>query len=798
MWALSIRKTTLAILLICLSYGQAFAAEPQNQFAQKVASWERTIESISARIKTGRTGTIEERELRARLQAVADEAVGERDKSLKRTKQVAALLATLGAKSDKGPEPTAIREQRKTLETERTAYQGYTKQASLFVAKAEQMLGDIGIRSRQRLKTLLLDRGLTPLSYSAWAIALPEAGHLMRVSLFDAVKNWWIDIKIATGQQGPLVRNLVIALLISLAGWALGRWLRRKFGRVDAVDQPSYARRLFAGLVEGLGRTLGPIVFIVLASSSALDTGVISGPLATVIWAVSRGLVLFLFGYALINAALTPRRQQWRLLNFDSDASRLLVVRLKLTLGIFLTFEAMYRSVSWATMSVELESVSALVFTLFMSPLLISLLGRRIWNSHSLDGDDVSENHRTTVSRLRTVLTFGLSLLPVVAALGYAGLASYTVKSIVMTGLVVGGLTLLRTIARETVAAGLDNEHRFGRAIQSALALNPEATANVLFWLRIVLDLALLIVAGLALLPVWGFSAEETALSAAKLMRGVQIGSYTLSLFDIAVALLLFATIVSLTRLIQRWLDHHLLPTLSQDKGVRDALKTGVGYMGIVIAALVGISVLGLNLTNLALVAGALSVGIGFGLQNVVNNFVSGLILLIERPIKAGDWVVIGGNEGTVKKVNVRSTEIETFQRASVIIPNADLIANPVTNWTHKNILGRAEVRIGVAYGTDPRLVEEILLECANAHSNVISYPKAFVLFMDFGDSALIFELRAYLEDVQKRLGTASDLRFAIDTTLREKGIEIPFPQRVIHFVDRGSTENRSLEGDDS
>jgi small-conductance mechanosensitive channel len=158
------------------------------------------------------------------------------------------------------------------------------------------------------------------------------------------------------------------------------------------------------------------------------------------------------------------------------------------------------------------------------------------------------------------------------------------------------------------------------------------------------------------------------------------------------------------------------------------------------------------------------------------------LILLAERPIKPGDWVIVGGHEGTVKKVNVRSTEIETFQRASVIIPNADLISTPVTNWTHKNILGRVEVLVGVAYGSDPHQVKAILLECAKAHPNVTAQPEPYVIFADFADSSLNFELRAYLANVEKRLHTGSDLRFAIHDAFKADGVEIPFPQRVVHF----------------
>jgi potassium efflux system protein len=194
------------------------------------------------------------------------------------------------------------------------------------------------------------------------------------------------------------------------------------------------------------------------------------------------------------------------------------------------------------------------------------------------------------------------------------------------------------------------------------------------------------------------------------------------------------------------------------------------------------VSAAGIELSNLALVAGALSLGIGFGLQNIVSNFVSGLILLAERPFQAGDWIEAGAVSGFVKKVRVRATEIETFQRQTVILPNSELINSAVGNWTHRNRLARIEIAVGVAYGTDARRVKEILLEIARGHPRIMKNPEPMVLFANFGDSSLDFELRVFLYDVFEMIDIQSELRFSILDTFKAEGIEIPFPQRDLHL----------------
>jgi potassium efflux system protein len=236
------------------------------------------------------------------------------------------------------------------------------------------------------------------------------------------------------------------------------------------------------------------------------------------------------------------------------------------------------------------------------------------------------------------------------------------------------------------------------------------------------------------------------------------------------------------TRWFQRWLDGSVMSRGRLDTGVRNSIKTGIGYLGVAIAGLIGVSAAGIDLSNLALVAGALSLGIGFGLQNIVSNFVSGLILLAERPFKVGDWVSTGSTEGFVKKISVRATEIETFTRQSIIVPNSELINSPVGNWTHRNKLGRVDVPIGVSYNTDPRKLIEILTEIARGHELVLRNPEPVVHFSGFGDSSLDFVLKCHISDVLTGITVRTELSLRIFERLNAENIEIPFPQRDLNI----------------
>ena len=256
----------------------------------------------------------------------------------------------------------------------------------------------------------------------------------------------------------------------------------------------------------------------------------------------------------------------------------------------------------------------------------------------------------------------------------------------------------------------------------------------------------------------WGYRWPDIYDWYSQLFFGFQIGNTQVSFAVLLASIIVFGLAYGAARLFQGWLDARILKPAGISGGVRNSIRIGVGYVGIVIAALAAFSYAGFNLSNLAILAGAFSVGIGFGLQSVVNNFVSGLILLAERPIKVGDLVVVGGEEGYVRKISVRSTEVETSERARVLIPNSYFITEKVKNWTLRDNTRRIVIPVSVGYGCDPRKVRATLLKVAQDNPDVMTTPAPSVDF-DFGADTLNFKLYAFVYDLNKGGSTSTDLR---------------------------------------
>ncbi|MCP5141991.1 MAG: mechanosensitive ion channel family protein [Chromatiales bacterium] len=385
-------------------------------------------------------------------------------------------------------------------------------------------------------------------------------------------------------------------------------------------------------------------------------------------------------------------------------------------------------------------------------------------------------------------LPFALLLIvgPTADWIGYRALGE------LLTLGVYGTLTgaFLTRLAYLAIGTGLDRLEEGGSsaalATRKFLGYAPDEPMAGMRLLRRLVAFGLLLGYGYWLLAVWQVTDAEAETARGVLGSGFDIGGLHIVPARLVQALLIFLALWWVAGWLRRQMGERWLVKTKLDSGARQSIVMLTSYVLIGAAILIGLSVAGLEFQNLAIIAGALSVGIGFGLQNIVNNFVSGLILLFERPVKPGDWVVVGNTEGYVRKVSIRSTLIQTFDRADVLVPNSELISNQVTNWMLNDTLGRVIVPVGVAYGTDTRKVRDILNKIAREHPLVItSDPRVSaprVLFMAFGESSLDFELRVFIRDVDYRLSVRSDLLFAIDDAFRAANIEIPFPQRVVHM----------------
>lgn len=355
----------------------------------------------------------------------------------------------------------------------------------------------------------------------------------------------------------------------------------------------------------------------------------------------------------------------------------------------------------------------------------------------------------------------------------------------IISGLAVlaGGVAL--SFLLEYLERSLDEgRSRWARAVRRWLGVEEGKRILELRWITLMTQLVLWPLAGYVLLHLWGLHDLGRDFVDALVGGGFKVGSTQVVPGKILVGVLAFVLLFTFTRWFKRKLELDWLPMTSLESSVRLSLATIFGYVTFILAALIGLSAAGLDLTKLAIVAGALSVGIGFGLQNIFNNFVSGLILLFERPVRVGDYVKVGNTEGIVRSIRIRATELENYDHVSVIVPNSALISSEVENWNYRNSLGRIIIPIGVAYGTEPELVRTLLLQAAADHPQVIREGQRlavggpFVVFKDFGDSSLVFELRANIADIGSKLIIASDLRFAIHRACQERGIELPFPQR--------------------
>jgi small-conductance mechanosensitive channel len=434
------------------------------------------------------------------------------------------------------------------------------------------------------------------------------------------------------------------------------------------------------------------------------------------------------------------------------------------TLGVTLAFSVLVEAMTRTGLDDAAARALLHLGLLIVAGLTLVRLGQLLLAQGHLqrDAEDGPDGIWPQTVRLigRLLIVIGL-VAPVAAATGYVNLAlSLTWPTVASLGLIVFVATL------QTVVFD----------VWAAVTRRSDAARDALAPTLVGFGLALASLPAFAL--IWGVRPSRLGEWWGTFLRGFEIGETRISPSIFLTFVAVFAVGYLLTRLVKGVLKTNVLPKTKLDSGGTNAILSGTGYIGVTLAALLAITTAGIDLSGLAIVAGALSVGLGFGLQNIVQNFVSGIILLVERPIKIGDWINVNGLEGFVQEISVRSTRIETFDRQDVIVPNADLISGTVTNYTLGNSAGRVVLQIGVAYGTDTRRVHAVLQEVAEAHPMVILNPPPLITFDGFGADSLNFTIRMVLRDILFKVVVASEVNHLIAERFAAEGFEIPFAQR--------------------
>jgi potassium efflux system protein len=659
-----------------------------------------------------------------------------------------------------------VTEKRRSLKKLKEKHEAQLASCRLIILRSNQLIEELQKKQQFLIASQLLSRNKTLLANIIANFDKPGEG-------LDSL----VDFVVSTSGLDIVYEHrylLSIFIVLSVVGTFLFQKLFRKLiASQGEKSHYSFPRML---LISLLSCTAHYILVLLLTSSFAvyflyLGLSLEQFPFIAL---VTIGLFLYVFLTLILRIVLNPVKPAKPLTNLQRDVAQTLAKRLRLLAKLLFVGFLIFSASNLHDFS---DSVTGILRNIYITLIILNLCWA-FWLIGYIRG--LANTHL-----LRSIIVITLIGSMFADWAGYNNLANFIVIGI--SGSIVAWILthFISILWTEFFNSLDDGDFAWQRYLRRKIGVQPDEFLPGSLWFRFTFVIVVWSLFAITMLKIWGLSDRNLLIIQNYVIEGFDAGPIRIVPSKLIVSLLVFAVLLSLVGWIKRRLQKSWLSRSRMDRSSKESMVALTGYIGVVIALLVGLSVAGLELANLALIAGALSVGIGFGLQNVVNNFVSGIVLLFERPIKTGDWIIVGGSQGYVKKIKLRSTVIQTFDRADVIVPNSEIIASQVTNWMLNDSVGRIKVPIRAAYGADTELVEKILLKIANAHSMVVSKSPTvdapWVLFKEFGDNALIFELRCFITDIDYHWKVVSEINFAIAGAFKKAGIEIPFPQTDLH-----------------
>lgn len=780
-------------LLLSLIFALAFntnimAAQPSNTLPDTVptdySKINKVLDNLTVQLNSGKITSKSTGDILQNINQIQASVLQSRSNDAAELENQQKKLSALGpAPAEGSKEPAEIARQRKEFQSVADSYKARIAQADLIKTKIDTLNATIlKIRNQELLNNILTKQSsiFHPQEFVSSLVAFAE--FIYEIARSPA--SWYEAL---SPQDKTLVGNNILfvaaAMLVALiAGIYLNLYIKKWFGYQKSIERPNYTQKLKAAVWMLIARGIIPAAIIGAFLIWQKNTKIINtGSFALLL----KNIAVYLLYYYLLKAAVKvsfiPSAGKWRIIEVSDDKARRTSNTLIFSIGAVCVVSL------FQSLASEMDYNAGIVYSLkiFASAVkafcVVLVANRLLYDNTTLTEDELSDDadikQLTTSSKISLFITFLMTAAFAVSLFGYIRLSEFIINRFIVSTVVILFFYILDRLIRV-----LFHQILLFKFWIRTFRINRRSLVKIEFWFGLLLKPLLGAVAILTLLAVWGVSVDILLNNVKSFLIGFNIGGIHISITSILLGIITLLISLFLFRMLKSSFVSGSLSKIEMDEGVKNSLLSLLGFVGLIFSVILAIAVMGGSFASLAIIAGALSFGAGLGLQNMVSNLVAGLTILFERPIKIGDWVVINNQEGIVKKINMRATELETWSKANVIIPNADILSKSLINLTYSNRLGRVEIKVGVGYDSDIELVKKTLVEIAQSNKNVLQTPAPAVAFNDLGDSSLSFQLNCFTANVFNRGGIADDLREKIINRFKELGIDIPFPQRVVYL----------------
>jgi potassium efflux system protein len=756
------------------AFAQTPAATPPPPLEAVLDDSRKQIDAVQKGIKAEVNDT-ELTRLRGVAQEVQATAEDAATKLEPQVASVAARLTELGKPAEGAPEAADVAEQRKQLEKNRIALDAQVKLARLLSVEAEQAATQISAVRRAGFQARLGERTNSVVSKRFWSDLNKDIG-------FDTMRLTAIGNEIMAGVRGtaPLTWAGLIAAMIALS--LMRKWAGSRMLKLSATKVPAgRLRRSLHALVLVILSSITPVIVALLIYAGLRANPALSDPTAAMLFGLCGALGFGGYVAGLGSSLLSPDRSSWRLPTMsDQLAMRLRWFPLSMAIIMVLIWTVERISV---LANLSLSSTVAINCVVGLAEVLIlmyalarsNILKRQV----AIDPENPAPPPPAWLTAL-AVIAWGVLIISLICLVsGYVAMGSFLVKQAGWT-LVVLASTYLFGVVIDDGFMTLRSATREAEEGQTAIQASPKARDQAAVVLSGLGRLLLIMMALMLLLAPFGEGPGDLLQRIDFLHNGIALGAISIRPASVLQALMVLAVGVMAIKLLKRWLTDRYFPTTNLDAGMRVSATTLFGYVGIVAVVSFSLSAVGIGLERVAWVASALSVGIGFGLQAVVQNFVCGLILLAERPVKVGDWVALGGVEGDIRRINVRATEIQMGDRSTVIVPNSEFITKTVRNVTHTNPIGLVSFKLPMPLETDPEVVRDLIKGAFIEHPDVLETPAPNVQLDSIDGRSIIFNASGFVASPRVAYGIKSQILFEVLKRLRDAGMSMQAPQTMI------------------